>query len=51
MITLYFGETPWLKYLDDDHQILSFVAPDLCLSVGSTLAFRLKGFDLLGAKG
>lgn len=43
-------EMPWLKYLDD-HQILPFVAPDLCLSVGSTLAFRLKGFDLLGAKG
>ncbi|WP_297627038.1 hypothetical protein [uncultured Rikenella sp.] len=44
-------ETPWLKYLDDDHQILPFVAPDLCLSVGSTLSFRLKGFDLLGVKG
>lgn len=44
-------ETPWLKYLDDDHQILPFIAPDLCLSVGSTLSFRLHGYDLLRAKG
>lgn len=44
-------ESPWLKHLDDGHQILPFIAPDLCLSVGSTLSFRLKGFDLLNVKG
>lgn len=44
-------ETPWLKFLDDDHQILPFIAPNLCLSVGSTLSFRIKGYDLLAVKG
>lgn len=44
-------ESPWLRHLDDSHQILPFVAPDLCLSVGSTLAFNLKGFDILYVKG
>lgn len=43
-------ETPWLRHLDDGHQILPFIAPDLCLSVGSTLSFRLKGYDLLDVK-
>lgn len=44
-------ESPWLKHLDDGHQILPFIAPDLCLSVGCTLSFRLKGYDLLNVKG
>lgn len=43
-------ECALLKNLSLKHQILPFVAPDICRSIGSTLSFRLEGADLLFAK-
>lgn len=45
-----FRECPWMKYLSPSHEILPFVAPDIARSVGSTLTFRVEGYDLLGLK-
>lgn len=44
-------EIPWLKHIDDSHQILPFIAPNICRSVGSTLSFSISGYDLLNTKG
>lgn len=43
-------ESVLLQNLSPKHQILPFVAPDICRSIGSTLSFRLEGVDLLFAK-
>lgn len=43
-------EVPFISYLSAKHQILPFAAPDIARSVGSTLAFRIEGKDILGVK-
>lgn len=36
--------------LSSGHQILPFVAPDICRSIGFTFVFRFDGKDILNAK-